>query len=122
MTDGKSISLRVPNAIFFITGTETPEVPKIGRNSCIWPGPTCIAVGCTPDADGETQIVIAASEQMPLAEPAFDGALETPDHVVSVEIVPGTKVLEKSVAGTISRIRIWVNHPVEPNNVVIGVG
>jgi hypothetical protein len=121
--DLKSISLPVPNAIFFITGSETKDMPEIERGSSIWSTPACIAVGCKPDVDGETKIAIGAPEQVGLAgKPAFDGELQTPSQVVSVDIVPGKKVLEQPVPGTSTRIRIWVNHPIEPNNVTIGLG
>lgn len=53
--------------------------------------------------------------------PAFDGKLETPSRVVSVDIVPGKKVLEQNVPYATTRIRIWLNHPVEPDNVTIGL-
>jgi len=121
--DLKSISLPVPNAIFFITGSDTKDVPKIERGSSIWFTSACIAVGCTPDVDGDTRIAIGWSEQLDIADkPAFDGELETPNQVVSVDVVPGKKVLEQYVPSTSTRIRIWVNHPVEPDNVTIGLG
>jgi hypothetical protein len=98
-------------------------MPKIERGSSIWSTSACIAVGCTPDVDGETKIAIGASEEVGLVgKPAFDGELETPSQVVSVDVVPGKKVLEQPVPGTSTRVRIWVNHPVEPNNVTIGLG
>ena len=119
----KSVSLPVPNAVFFITGSDTKDMPEIVRGSSIWSTPSCIAVGCKPDVDGETRIAIGASERVGFAaKPAFDGELQTPNQVVSVDIVPGKKVLEQPVSGTSTRIRIWVNHPVEPNDVAIGLG
>jgi hypothetical protein len=121
--DLKSISLPVPNAVFFITGSDTKDMPKIERGSAIWSTSECIAVGCTPDVDGETRIAIGSSEQIALAsKPTFDGELATPSRVVSVDIVPGRKIMEQHVPSSKTRIRIWVNHPLEPNNVTIGLG
>jgi|SRR5580692_7044384 hypothetical protein len=121
--ESKSISLPVPNAVFFITGSDTRDMPKIERGSNIWSTPTCIAVGCTPDVDGETRIAIGLSPQVSLSsKPAFDGLLETPSRVVSVDFVPGKKVLEQNVLSSNTRIRIWANHPIAPNDVTIGLG
>jgi hypothetical protein len=121
--DLRSVSLAVPNAIFFITGSNTRDTPKIDGGSNIWSTPACIAVGCRPDVDGETKIAIGPAEGITLtSKPAFDGELQTPSQLVSVEIVPGTRVLEQFVPGASTRIRIWVNDLAEPNDVVIGLG
>ncbi len=120
--DFRSISLPVSNAIFFIFGSDSKDTPEIKKGSSIWSTPTCIAVGCTPDVDGETRITIGASRQVGLEEiPAFDGELETPSRMVGVEVVPRKRVLEQPVPGSRTRVRIWVNHPIEPDNIVIGL-
>ena len=70
--DSKSIRLRVPNGIFFITGSDIKGVPEITRGSCIWPTTECIAVGCTPDVDGETSISIGPLDYIRFAnKPIF---------------------------------------------------
>ena len=120
--DVKSINLRVPNAIFFIRDAVTKDVPSIDKGVSIWSSPTCVAVGCVPDADGETKIVIGAPGGTDLArQPAFDGTLQTPSRLVNVDIVPGEKILEQQVPGTSTRIRVWVNDPIAPDRVMIGL-
>ena len=119
--DSKSIRLRVPNGIFFITGSDIKGVPEITRGSCIWPTTECIAVGCTPDVDGETSISIGPLDYIRFAnKPIFIGQLETPNHAIMVEIVPGKTILEQRVASDRTQLSVWVNHPREPDNVVIG--
>ncbi len=119
----KSTSLPVPNAVFFITGSDIKDTPEITRGSNVWFTPSCIAVGCKPDVDGETTIAIGTSTEVVLdSQPAFDGWLETPSHIVSVDIVPGKVVLQETVADIATRVRIWVNHPKEPTDVRIGLG
>jgi hypothetical protein len=121
--ESKSVTLPIPNAVFFITGSDTNDIPEIHRGSIVWSKPACIAVGCTPDCDGETRIVIGLSPQVNLgSQPAFDGRLETPDRIVSVDIVPGTSVLQQKVPGADTRVRIWVSHPTQPDNVTIALG
>jgi hypothetical protein len=119
----KSITLPVPNAIFFITGSDTKNIPEIKRGASIWSTPDCIAVGCTPDIDGETRITLGSLEELRFAsEPAFDGELETSSRVVSVDVVPGKKVVEQRVPGASTKVRIWVNSLVAPNDITIGLG
>jgi hypothetical protein len=118
----RSIRLPLLNAIIFVVGASDYEVPEIERDSRIWFTSTCVAVGCTPDSEGETRITIGPVGEVALpGMPAFDGELETPTKTVKVDIVSGDSVLEHRVAGVKTRIRIWTNHPVEPDEVVIGL-
>ena len=52
---------------------------------------------------------------------AFDGILETPNRAVVVSTVESEIVLELPVPNTRTRVRIWVNHPTEPDDVAIGL-
>src|SRR5579872_2721501 len=118
-----SVTLAVPNAILFVVGSDRYAVPNVERGSSIWSTSTCIALGCTPDADGETRITIGSSAKVRLPRnPAFEGELATPHRIVKIDIVPGRKVLEESVPDAVTRVRIWTNHPVEPDDIVIVVG
>ena len=76
-----------------------------------------------PDVDGDTRITIGCIQNEGIGEYlVFDGQLQTTSRVVSVEIVPGKMILKQNVPNGSTRIRIWVNHPVTPNDVVIGLG
>jgi hypothetical protein len=124
MVGPKSASLLVPNAIFFITGSDIWDVPEIGRGSpSIWSTPNCIAVGCTPDADGPTKIVMGLTDEVDVTgEPAFDGELKTPNKTVSVSAVPGKTIMEYPASGALTRTRVWINRPRSPNVVTIVLG
>jgi hypothetical protein len=47
---------------------------------------------------------------------------ETPSHAVVVWTVEDEMVLSAKVPDAETRVRIWVNHPTEPDKVIIGLG
>jgi hypothetical protein len=74
-------------------------------------------------ADGVTEVTLGpAVEVNPGTTAAFDGELETPSRGVTVSTVEWENLLEERVRSAITRIRIWVNHPIEPDKVTIGWG
>ena len=48
--------------------------------------------------------------------------LDTPRRKVAVWTVEWKKLLETRVPTTRTRIRVWINHPTEPDDVYVGVG
>jgi len=83
----------------------------------------CIAVGCLSEDDGPTDLTLAPLSEVERAEkPAYDGMLLTPTHRVVISSVVGQRLLELPVLEGLTRIKIWVNHPTEPDKVMIGVG
>jgi hypothetical protein len=55
-------------------------------------------------------------------KPAYEGVLETPNHRLVMRSVLGTQLLEMDVSHEVTAVKIWVNHPTEPDDVVVGVG
>lgn len=73
--------------------------------------------------DGETEITMGPASQVdPGVSPAFDGVLETPNHIVVVWTIEWQKLLHAGVPTSRTRVRVWRNHPREPNEVIIGLG
>lgn len=73
--------------------------------------------------DGETEVTVGSAEEVgPGGLPAFDADLETPHRAVAVWTVEDERILEVPVPGTQTRVRVWVNHPVEPDKVIVGLG
>jgi hypothetical protein len=54
-------------------------------------------------------------------QPIFSGYLETPNRVVTVLTVDEQVVVEAKVPNLRTQVRIWVNHPRWPDEVIIGV-
>ena len=73
--------------------------------------------------DGPTEVTLdAATNVDPGNAPVFDGSLETPSRTVVASTVDRKPLLRVSVPGNQTRVRIWTNHPMEPDKVVVGVG
>jgi hypothetical protein len=56
------------------------------------------------------------------APPKFDGFLDTPQYRVVLSDANMPEILSMEVPGVRTRVRIWTNHPTEPDDVVIALG
>jgi hypothetical protein len=75
------------------------------------------------EQDGPTEFVLGqAYEVDPGSRPAFDGQLETPNRAVVVSTVERDSLLGDGVPTKRTRVRVWVNHPTEPDKVIVGLG
>ena len=94
---------------------------KLAVGSRIGSTPSCIAVGCLMYQDGETKVTLGHQHRND-GRPAFDGYLDTPHRKVAVWTIEWDMVLETSVPTTRTRIRVWTNHPTEPDDIGVGEG
>ena len=118
-----SVRVRVLNSLLFIRDPTTKDLPEIDGESSVWWTPTCVAVSCLPDCDGETEVSFgAAQDVVPTLKLLFDGNLLTPSRRIIVETVLGQVILEMRVPSHDSRIRIWTNGQQGTDVVAIGVG
>jgi hypothetical protein len=118
-----SIKIAPPNSLLLVSDREGGTVPEITRERRLWFTPSCIAIGCLAFMDGETEVTLANTRDVHSDnEPAFDGVLETPSRTVIVWTVERKTLLEAAVDGRRTRVRVWTNHPMEPDKVAIGLG
>ncbi len=97
-------------------------MPDFERGKLILATASCVAVGCLMYLDGETEVVVGNPSEVAFGRaPAFDGMLETPSHTVVISTVELETVLQAAVPNVRTRIRIWVNHPTEPDKIGIGL-
>ena len=83
---------------------------------------SCITIRCLMELDGPTELAMGAPEDVAFGgAPAFDGILETPNRVVVISTILWDRVLEAAVPDTMTRIRIWINHPTEPDRIGVGL-
>jgi hypothetical protein len=109
--------------LLFISDPNGGVGPDFVKGRLILSTSSCISVGCRMFADGETLVLLGpAIELDPGEPPAFDGMLATPNRAVVVSTVERHTVLETSVPDTRTRVRIWVDEPVEPDKVIVGIG
>ena len=115
-----SIKTAVPNGVLFIADGAGGLAPDPIRGVPIQATRSCIAAGCLIDSEGETAITVGPSRAVdPGYSPSFDGELDSPTLTVST--VNQKKILETGVPTGSTRVRIWVNHPTFPDNVIIGL-
>jgi len=119
-----SISRKIaaPNAIVLISDIHGGMPPDLMQGSLIAATSSCIAVGCMSDSNGPTEITLGSGQDVGSRDnPAFEGELETPSKVVAVRTVLHETILQAPVPRPRTKVRVWVNHPTEPDRVFIGV-
>ena len=122
MTMSVSSRIAVPNALILISGPDGGSIPDLMRGSLIASTPSCVAVGCMADCNGKTEITLGAGREVGLSgTPVFEGELDTPNREIAVRTVLRENILQATVPHLITRVRIWVNHPSEPDTVIIGL-
>jgi hypothetical protein len=114
--------IAVPNALILISDLDGGVPPDVMRGSLIASTPSCIAVGCMSDSNGKTEVTLGATQEVgPRDDPAFVGELNTPNRTIAVWTVLRETILQAPVPHPSTRVRIWVNHPSEPDKVIIGL-
>ena len=122
MSTATSIKVAPPNCLVFVSDRVNRKVPEITRGSSLWATSSCILIGCLAFMDGETEIGLGDVDEVGKSEPpALDRELETPFRTVEVSTSEGDVLLRRSVADVRTHIRVWTNHPTEPDKIVIGV-
>ena len=115
--------IRPVNSLVFISDPAGGAVPEWLRDVLILSTPSRISVGCYPEQDGTTEVVLGKAEEVdPGGRPAFAGDLETPNRSVVVSTVEGSTILQCGVPERRTHVRVWVSHPRWPDKVVIGWG
>jgi hypothetical protein len=116
-----SRSIAVPNALILISDLDGGVPPDVMGGSLIASTPSCIAVGCMSDSNGKTEVILGATKEVdPRDRPVFVGELETRNRAIAVRTVLREPILQAPVPRPSTRVRIWVNHPTEPDKVTIG--
>jgi hypothetical protein len=83
---------------------------------------SCITLRCFMELDGPTELAMGAPEDVAFGgAPAFDGIMDTPNRVVVISTILWNSVLAAAVPDTKTRIRIWINHPTEPDRIGVGL-
>ena len=119
-----SRSVRVPvlNSLLFIRDKNIRNLPQIDGHSSVWSTPSCVAVSCLPDSDGETRIVIGSMADVTQdGKPLFDARLMTPSGYVIVENVLGESILEIRAPKLDTRVTVWTNGFPDTDVVTIGL-
>lgn len=121
MTSHASLSL--PNGLLFVSDVAGGDVPEFVPGEPILATGTVVAIGCLPPMDGETRVTLGPrSDVAPERAPAFSGAVATPSRKLVVSTVEEPNVIERDVPDVVTKLTIWTNRPVEPDEIVVGWG
>ena len=115
-----TIKVAPPHSIILIVDVTRGDVPDVTRTGIFWATDSCLVVGTFSSSDGETEISMAhgaAAEN--LGAPSFDVYLETPSKVVVIVTTDEETIYQAAVKETRTRVRVWINHPTEPDKIDI---
>lgn len=119
----KSIRVAPPNSVVAISDISGGEAPEPKRKPTIQATSSCVVVGCMSETDGETNIVLGDAKNVAgQGEPAFDQLLHTPSRVIAIWTVDRQIILKADTGADETRLRIWLDDPSYPSEVVIALG
>jgi hypothetical protein len=120
-----TIRVSPPNSMVIISDAHRWRVPELSAfvpTAGVISTESCIVVFCEMEQDGETSVTVGATYEIdPGTRPVFDGTLETPTRTAIVSTVEWKQLLRSDVATLQTRVRIWTNRPLCPNEVIIGL-
>lgn len=105
---------------FYVAGKLNVQVPLDHEHRRIAATSDCINVPCLYWNDGDTTITLGSFNEVNRRdEPAFDGILNTPDNKIILFDAIDPEMASAAVPTAQTRIRIWTNHPTQPDEVTI---
>jgi hypothetical protein len=117
-----STKIAPPNSIVLLSDFSDKIIPKSMNGSVIAATDSCIAVGCLSEFDGETTFTLALASEIDRSDPpSYEGMLRTPNHRVTMHSVFGQKLLEMPTQQEMTKLKIWINDPNEPDEVFFGI-
>lgn len=114
-----AIDIAPPNSLVFVMDHSSGVVPELVRDVGISANSTCIAVGTLAAPDGSTNIAFDDRPPEEAGAPQYDGVVLVPTGTLSVCTVLDEIVLSRRIDAERARVRIWTNHPMEPDEIVI---
>lgn len=104
----------------YIAGRAGVDVPLETDRLGIFASQKCVNVPAYDWNRGDTNVTFGPfSEINNPNKPAFDGVVDTPSKRLVVYGALEPEYFSTPVPSTKTRIRIWMNDPIEPTNVVI---
>lgn len=108
---------------FYVAGSTDVEIPIGGELRGIRSSAECINVSCLIFQAGDITVSLSdEDEALNPGQPAYDGMLATPKGLVLLFDANMPEILSMGVPGRETRVRVWTNHPTEPDEIEIVVG
>jgi hypothetical protein len=108
---------------FYIAGSRNVDVPQAIGGAAFATNRHCINVGCRMWHDADIWIALGRPNEVHLAgKPALDWPILTPDRQVLLFDANHPELMRLPAGTNNTRIRVWTNHPTEPDEVIVVVG
>lgn len=124
----KTVQYAPPYSIAFVSGPRgsEPPLPTSNAPGQILSTSSCVSFPVYMSQEGPTTFTLGdvrevMPQRVPAQAPVFDAMIKTPDKHIVVSTAEYVTFLEMPVRRTKTRVQIWTNHPVWPDQVIIGV-
>lgn len=119
----KFASLAPPYSLVLIADEPRDgQIPIFSGEQTVVSTTSCISVACRAEVDGDTDFTLGLVDEVnPGRDAAFAGILETPNRKIAIRTVENEIVLEVGVEQRKTNVWVWVNHPSEPDDVIVGI-
>jgi len=120
----QEVQVAPPNSVILLMDHTIGQVPDTMVQNVLAANDSCVAIGTLSESDGESFISLSdeAPPNQPKQNPVFCGILPTPSKRLVVCSIYDELLLSLEVPSTRTRVRIWINHPHEPNEIWIIAG
>ncbi|RYZ75308.1 MAG: hypothetical protein EOP04_33480 [Proteobacteria bacterium] len=108
---------------FYVAGRRNVRIPTHMDRRGVLSSNDCILIPAHYWSDGDTDVTFGpASEITETRNPDFDGILNTPNNEIILFDANNPQFAISRVPSAKTRIRVWMDHPSEPENVIIAWG
>lgn len=108
---------------FYVAGRRNVDIPTNMDRTGVLSSPDCLNIPALYWNDGDTHVTFGpASEITEASEPNHDSILNTPNNEIILFDANNPQFVIAHVPSGKTRIRIWIDHQTEPENVTIAWG
>jgi hypothetical protein len=119
----KKITITPEYLSIYVAGRRNVKIPLHMDRYGIFSSSDCINVPACYWSDGDTNVTFGPIlEITEVRDPDFDGILNTPNNELILFDAIEPEFASAQVPSAKTRIRVWIDHPIEPENVVIAWG
>lgn len=112
-----------PYSVVIVNDPTNKDVPSWREGSAVLATESCVAIACRAETDGETTFTLAPLPDLPnIDKLIFEGFVPTPSRRITIQTAEGETILEAKTTGSRTKLAIWCNDPLRPDDVVIGFG
>lgn len=105
-----------------VLGDPTSAVPEPVAGVLVSWNKSSVVVGCLPDVEGDTELVVGRMASIATDDPiVFDGIVDLPSRRFTICTAENQEIYAFPNAADSIHLRVWANHPVMPNRLVVGL-